>query len=370
MGDAFPNNAELDANDYPSRLNDEDVVRIAEFYNIPPQYEVVCPSPGDRTCNWDPEDLFIYEDAFRSGLRFPLNEFIPRLLAEARINPSVEIIDDDQGRGDKVTKRMMKKLAERANPPEPTTPAFLQHSQQAGKRFRDADGHMQTAFMPAWGICDQHSVSGSSLLAKDWSRECITPPDRTNIVERTSLDEAEQLGASAAYNESERALQKEKVSLTRAMNDWESRAHSAEDMVTSLQNRMKTLEEGLEKNKGMIIHEYMDSDPFLQFMDDHDDRVRPSVFTSGWDKALETVVADHPGMFDPSRYPSPYLPAQSLATASLSHVPAVVDVEEVEGAGVAVGDQTPHSALFAKIYTQAHVITSNILSSIPQRLVN
>ncbi|XP_063942583.1 uncharacterized protein LOC135150274 [Daucus carota subsp. sativus] len=95
---------------------------------------------------------------------------------------------------------MMKKLAERANPPEPTTPAFLQHSQQAGKRFRDADGHMQTAFMPAWGICDQHSVSGSSLLAKDWSRECITPPDRTNIVERTSLDEAEQLGASAAYN--------------------------------------------------------------------------------------------------------------------------------------------------------------------------
>ena len=80
---------------------------------------------------------------------------------------AVEIIDDDQGRGDKVTKRMMKKLAERANPPEPTTPAFLQHSQQAGKRFRDADGHMQTAFMPAWGICDQHSVSGSSLLAKD-----------------------------------------------------------------------------------------------------------------------------------------------------------------------------------------------------------
>lgn len=87
MGDAFPNNAELDANDYPSRLNDEDVVRIAELYNVPPQYEVVCPSPGDRTCNWDPEDLFIYEDAFKSGLRFPLNDFIPRLLAEARINP-------------------------------------------------------------------------------------------------------------------------------------------------------------------------------------------------------------------------------------------------------------------------------------------
>lgn len=59
---------------------------------------------------------------------------------------------------------------------------------------------MQTAFMPEWGICEQHSVSGSSLLAKDWSRECITPPDRVNIVERTGIDEAEQLGASAVYN--------------------------------------------------------------------------------------------------------------------------------------------------------------------------
>ena len=60
MGDVFPNNAELEANDYPNRLkNESDVMCITVFYNIPPQYEVICPSPGDRTCNWHPEDLFV-----------------------------------------------------------------------------------------------------------------------------------------------------------------------------------------------------------------------------------------------------------------------------------------------------------------------
>ena len=109
---------------------------------------------------------------------------------------------------------------------------------------------------------------------------------------------------------------KEKSCLTRAMKEWESRAKSAEDMVASLLNKVKTLENGLGKKEEQIIDEYMDSDPFLKFMDDHDDRVRPSVFTIGWDKALEAVVTQHPGMFDPFQFPSPYLSAQSLATTS------------------------------------------------------
>ncbi|WOG86536.1 hypothetical protein DCAR_0205747 [Daucus carota subsp. sativus] len=108
-------------------------------------------------------------------------------------------------------------------------------------------------------------------------------------------------------------------------------------MVASPQNKAETLE-GLEKNNEVVINEYIDSDPFFKFMDDHDDRVRPSVFTSSWDKALEAVVAHHPGMFEPSQIPSPYLLAQLLATTSSSQVPLVVDVEEEEGAEEAVGD--------------------------------
>ena len=79
----------------------------------------------------------------------------------------------------------------------------------------------------------------------------------------------------------------------------------AEDMVATPQNKAETLE-GLEKNNEVVINEYIDSDPFFKFMDDHDDRVRPSVFTSSWVKALEAVVAHHPGMFEPSQIPSPF----------------------------------------------------------------
>lgn len=137
---------------------------------------------------------------------------------------------------------------------------------------------------------------------------------------------------------------KEKTSLTRAVKDWEFRANSAEDMVASLQNKVKTLEENFGKKKEQIIDDYMDSDSFLKFMDDHDDRVRPSVFSSGWDKALDAVVAQYPGMFDPSEFPSPCPPAQSLATASSSQALPILDAEEEDDMGEPVGDQTPHSA--------------------------
>ena len=108
------------------------------------------------------------------------------------------------------------------------------------------------------------------------------------------------------------------------MRDCGSRANSAEDMVASLQNKVKTFQKGLEKNKEMIIDVYMDSDPFLKFMDDHDDMGRRSFFTFGWDKALETVVTQHSGMFDLSQFPSSSLSVQSLATASSFQVPLLL----------------------------------------------
>lgn len=33
------------------------------------------------------EDLFVYEEAFKSGLQFLVNDFIQTLLAKAKVNP-------------------------------------------------------------------------------------------------------------------------------------------------------------------------------------------------------------------------------------------------------------------------------------------
>lgn len=45
------------------------------------------PGPGDRTCNWHHEKLFVYKEAILSGFRFPVHPFVVRLLAEVKINP-------------------------------------------------------------------------------------------------------------------------------------------------------------------------------------------------------------------------------------------------------------------------------------------
>lgn len=97
------------------------------------------------------------------------------------------------------TKRMVKKAEKEANPPPPKVPAFLQHCQNSGKRFRAGGGNMKTAFQPDWGICDQDSVSGSALLAMDWSKCSVSPVDRVETVSSTGLEEVIQLGSQAMH---------------------------------------------------------------------------------------------------------------------------------------------------------------------------
>lgn len=112
---------------------------------------------------------------------------------------AAEVIDNEPSMRPQVTKRMVKKAEKEANPPPPKVPAFLQHCQNSGKRFRDAGGKIKTSFQPDWGVCDQDSISGSSLLAIDWSKCSITPADRVEVVSSTGLDEGEQLGSLAMY---------------------------------------------------------------------------------------------------------------------------------------------------------------------------
>ena len=43
--------------------------------------------PGDRTCHWKDDALFVYKDALLAGLRFPVHNFIPTLLADVQVSP-------------------------------------------------------------------------------------------------------------------------------------------------------------------------------------------------------------------------------------------------------------------------------------------
>lgn len=79
----------------------------------------------------------------------------------------VDAIDSALRMGEQVTKRMIKKVANEANPPEPKIPKVLKKCQNSGKRFRDVEGNIKMTFMPEWGICEQDSVIKSSLLAID-----------------------------------------------------------------------------------------------------------------------------------------------------------------------------------------------------------
>lgn len=98
-----------------------------------------------------------------------------------------------------VTKRMERRAEKEANPPSPTIPNFLRSPSQGGKRSRDGNGGIKTPFVPGWVITEQDSVSGSSLLAVDWSKHVVTGPDMVESLLRSTIEESEHLGAQALY---------------------------------------------------------------------------------------------------------------------------------------------------------------------------
>lgn len=87
MRDTFPNCASLDSFSSPSKLNEKDVQKIKDSYHFPSAIKVRLAKPSDRTCNWHPERLCVYWGALDAGFRFPVDNFIIRLLAEYQIHP-------------------------------------------------------------------------------------------------------------------------------------------------------------------------------------------------------------------------------------------------------------------------------------------
>ena len=88
-GDDFPSNAKFDSYDHCNKFHEDDTIAsYNSLFNIPPGYRLVKPSPGDRTCNFRRDAIYVYRDALLAGIRFPLHDFIPTLLADIQVNPS------------------------------------------------------------------------------------------------------------------------------------------------------------------------------------------------------------------------------------------------------------------------------------------
>ncbi|KAL8116823.1 hypothetical protein AgCh_023117 [Apium graveolens] len=88
-GDEYPSLSELDSYNHGNTFHELDgrIESMNTLYTLPPHLRITPAAPGDRTCNWEGDTLFIYRGALTAGLRFPFHEFIPRLLADVQINP-------------------------------------------------------------------------------------------------------------------------------------------------------------------------------------------------------------------------------------------------------------------------------------------
>ncbi|KAL8115130.1 hypothetical protein AgCh_021815 [Apium graveolens] len=85
--DEYPSTVHFDAFHHRSMLREKDVEVIKSTYSGPDCLRVRRVKPSERACNLCHQRLFVFKAALHYGLRFPLNPFIPRLLAELKIHP-------------------------------------------------------------------------------------------------------------------------------------------------------------------------------------------------------------------------------------------------------------------------------------------
>ncbi|KAK1370540.1 hypothetical protein POM88_036632 [Heracleum sosnowskyi] len=177
---------------------------------------------------------------------------------------------------------------------------------------------------------------------------------KVNIVQwEDFLNEIELQGAHAEYagnayfqsaihqakvlRDSEWAAKKESKRLTKEVKIYENLTLAAEKEISNLRAKNQKLV----MDRATAIDDYMGSDDFLQFIDDHDDRVFHGFFTKGWDQALSSVIAQHPGLFDPAKdFQSPY--PVIVATTSGAHQESstiVGENEEVQEGDPMLDDQ-------------------------------
>lgn len=125
---------------------------------------------------------------------------------------------------------------------------------------------------------------------------------------------------------------KEKEKALKASKSWETRAYAAEEEMSSFRGKFKALELKCQQEKEGVIDQYLNSDDFADFVEQHDNDVRPTILHMGWTQAIDAVgAADFQG-FDPSNFLSPWASAGDFEevppTADMEHEVAHVESEE------------------------------------------
>lgn len=318
-------------------------------------------------CELNPKELSdrdrLLADDGRTHYRTILTE---KKLIEAGLSilsfEAAEETDNRPANQPTVTRRMMKKAEAQLEPSRREVPQFLEENSQGGKRYRNAGESVRTPFTPDWGICDQDSILGSTSLAVAWSRLSITPPDVLTATAGDKIDEAERLGAQGLYQvnaylqsatrqgrahrDENVKLQSERAKLNEEIQDLNSRATRAEANCQSLQKSLRSLAKKKSSEVDKVIDAYHRSERFFEFIDKHDDELRPFNMSVGWDKAVGAVSHRYPTVVNPEDFPCP-----SWGVSGGSHV------AQASGSG---GSRRPSGSGLKKC---TQVVNSGLVSS-------
>lgn len=140
-------------------------------------------------------------------------------------------------------------------------------------------------------------------------------------------------------------LKNEQTKFKEQLQDLNSRVVRSEANTLSYQKQLHSLAKKKLSDANKIIASYHNSEDFMQFMDRHDDELRPFNMSVGWNKAIGVVSSKYPSVVNPEDFSCP-----TWAVDSGSH-----DVDHASGSG---GSRRPSGMRKA-----ANVVSSGSTSS-------
>ena len=113
----------------------------------------------------------------------------------------------------------------------------------------------------------------------------------------------------------------------------------------------------LRSDKEDLIDEYMESKPFKDLMEFHDEGLFPVQFTQGWNQALDAVSQKHPGMIDTAEFISPHPPPGEEDDSddfmgSPMNEDRIIDPEDTHSLSLTEGNKSPSPVVEKEVETE------------------
>ncbi|KAL8098358.1 hypothetical protein AgCh_031208 [Apium graveolens] len=327
-GDEYPSLFELDSYNHGNTFHElEDRIEsLNTLYKLPPYLRITPAAPGDRTCNWEGDTLFIYRGALNAGLRLtwaggdwatlfrrPFCKVSDGSPGSIRLTDEEEVayqaLISDDGKTDTWTlleefylkKIGLSQASDKAceainNVNRPKEGEFGR--QKRAKLNRDPRGKPDApAFLkPHVPVVELGDDVDPPLKAHssrpNWG---FRRSDTSNTYFQAALHQARSWKGNSDEFENE-------------MKKWEERAKVLERKLDTKKEELAKAHFELVKlrsDKEKLIDDYMDSDKFRNLMEIHDEGLYSLQFTQGWDAAVKAVSERHPGLVDPKDFISP-----------------------------------------------------------------